>query len=171
VFYGEPIQDKGDRVDPFPFSEQRTLTHWQFKPWQDPVKEGSTYLDTPDSWERTFDKPDLLEPLFLATQGLSKGHAYGNGEALGEYWEIDPQHSLYLPEPWMRDQNRLAVFDKEGKPPDQVYVFGDARCRIRKVLVCARQYRRILDRGRRIALVKTIVTLGLRTPHRFVRGH
>ncbi len=50
------------------------------------------------------------------------------------YWEIGPQHSLYLPEPWIRDQNRLALFDEEGKQPGHVYILRDGRCPFRKVL-------------------------------------
>jgi hypothetical protein len=135
VFYGEPIQDVGDRVVLFTFSKQQALVRWQFKPWQDPVDEGSTFPDSPVWWEGTFDKPDLPGPLFLATQGLSKGQAYLNGKALGRYWEIGPQHSLYLPEPWLADHNCLALFDEEGKSPDGVYIFRDGRYPTRKVLI------------------------------------
>jgi hypothetical protein len=134
LFFGEPIQDPGDRVVLFTYPKQTALTRWQFKPWQAPVNEGSARPDSPVWWECTFDKPNLPGPLFLATQGLSKGQAYLNGTALGRYWEIGPQHCLYLPEPWVKDQNQLALFDEEGKSPDQVYIFRDGRCPFRHVL-------------------------------------
>lgn len=47
---------------------------------------------------------------------------YNNDRAAGRYWEIGPQESLYLPEPWWKEHNRLAILDEEGRSPDQVFL-------------------------------------------------
>ncbi len=135
VFWGGPLADWAEHVRLFTYAKTNALSGWRFKPWGEPKGDAKVRAALPTWWECEFPKPDLSGPLFLVMQGLSKGQLYLNGMGVGRYWEIGPQHSLYLPEPWIRDQNRLAVFDEEGKPPDQVYIFRDARCPIRKVLV------------------------------------
>jgi beta-galactosidase len=71
----------------------------------------------------------------LVTRGLSKGQAYLNEMRLGRYWEIGPQHAIYLPEPWFREQNVVAIFDEEGRSPSQTYIVMDLRYPTRKVMV------------------------------------
>jgi beta-galactosidase len=52
---------------------------------------------------------------FLDTRGLGKGVAWVNGRALGRFWDIGPQRSLYVPAPWLKPgQNEVVVFDLEG---------------------------------------------------------
>ena len=57
-----------------------------------------------------------------------------NGRAVGRYWEIGPQHSLYVPEPWLQARNKLVILDEEGKRPDAVYLMRDARVAVASVL-------------------------------------
>ena len=53
---------------------------------------------------------------FLDTRGLGKGVIWVNGHALGRYWKIGPQQTLYLPGPWLRQgKNEIIVFELEGK--------------------------------------------------------
>jgi len=40
-----------------------------------------------------------------------------NGHALGRFWKIGPQKTLYVPGPWLKKgANEVVVFDVEGKP-------------------------------------------------------
>jgi beta-galactosidase len=135
VFYGEPMQDVHGHVLLFTYPKSKALGSWQFKRWRDPITEGQPSPNSPAWWECEFERPGLLGPLFLVTQGLSKGQAYLNGKALGRYWEIGPQHSLYMPEPWIKYQNRLAIFDEAGSVPDQVSIIRDPAYPHRRLVV------------------------------------
>ncbi len=103
------------------------LENWEFRPWSDPEQSSSARVGEPVWWETQFGKPAAPGPFFLVMQDLSKGQAYINGHALGRYWEIGPQHSLYVPEPWLARENRLMIFDEEGRRPDHVYLLRDSR--------------------------------------------
>ena len=49
---------------------------------------------------------------FLDVGALGKGVLWINGHALGRFWNIGPQHTLYVPGPWLRKgRNELIVFD------------------------------------------------------------
>jgi beta-galactosidase len=49
---------------------------------------------------------------FLDTRGWGKGTMWVNGHALGRFWDIGPQESLYLPAAWLRrGENSVVVFD------------------------------------------------------------
>ncbi|MCU6479354.1 glycoside hydrolase family 35 protein [Arthrobacter sp. A2-55] len=50
----------------------------------------------------------------LALPGFGKGMVWVNGFLLGRYWEIGPQHSLYVPAPLLREgPNALTVLELE----------------------------------------------------------
>lgn len=52
---------------------------------------------------------------FLDVRGLKKGVVWINGHAIGRYWQIGPQETLYVPGPWLtRGWNQVVVFDLEG---------------------------------------------------------
>jgi hypothetical protein len=93
--------DWAEHVRLFTYPRTNAVSGWRFKPWEEPKGSARLRASLPTWWECEFPKPDLAGPLFLATEGLSKGQAYLNGKALGRYWEIGPQHSLYMPEPWI----------------------------------------------------------------------
>ena len=62
---------------------------------------------------------DVAEPgdTFLDTSNLTKGQLWVNGHALGRFWKIGPQKTLYVPGPWLKQgANEVVVFDVEGKP-------------------------------------------------------
>lgn len=52
---------------------------------------------------------------YLDMSGWGKGQVWVNGHALGRFWEIGPQQSLYLPGVWLRDgTNEIVVLDIIG---------------------------------------------------------
>ncbi|HTS12787.1 MAG TPA: glycoside hydrolase family 35 protein [Candidatus Limnocylindrales bacterium] len=52
---------------------------------------------------------------FLDTRALGKGAAWINGHALGRFWRIGPQQTLYVPGPWLvKGKNEIIVFDLDG---------------------------------------------------------
>jgi beta-galactosidase len=53
---------------------------------------------------------------FLDTRSLGKGAVWINGHAVGRYWDIGPQHTLYVPGVWLEEgENQIVVFDAKGK--------------------------------------------------------
>ncbi len=56
---------------------------------------------------------------FLDTRGWGKGAVWINGHALGRFWNLGPQQTLYVPAPWLRKgSNEIVVFaqDNPQKP-------------------------------------------------------
>jgi beta-galactosidase len=54
---------------------------------------------------------------FLDTSNLTKGQLWVNGHAMGRFWKIGPQKTLYVPGPWLKQgANEVIVFDVDGKP-------------------------------------------------------
>ncbi len=48
---------------------------------------------------------------FLDTRGWGKGAVWINGHALGRFWNLGPQQTLYVPAPWLRKgKNEVIVF-------------------------------------------------------------
>jgi beta-galactosidase len=49
---------------------------------------------------------------FLDVTALGKGLIWINGHALGRFWNIGPQDTLYVPAPWLKKgANEVVVFD------------------------------------------------------------
>ena len=60
---------------------------------------------------------------FLDVSKLGKGLIWINGHALGRFWNIGPQQTLYVPGPWLKKgRNDVVVFDMFGtaRPPTLV---------------------------------------------------
>ncbi len=58
---------------------------------------------------------------FLDTRALGKGMLWLNGRALGRFWKIGPQGTLYAPAPWLKKgENTIHYFDLEGKTGAQL---------------------------------------------------
>ncbi|HEV2136645.1 MAG TPA: glycoside hydrolase family 35 protein [Terracidiphilus sp.] len=54
---------------------------------------------------------------FLDVHDLHKGAVWINGHAIGRYWDIGPQETLYVPGPWLhKGANEIIVFDLDGVP-------------------------------------------------------
>lgn len=52
---------------------------------------------------------------FLSMLNWSKGMVWVNGHALGRYWEIGPQQTLYLPGCWLKEgENEIIILDMAG---------------------------------------------------------
>jgi len=74
----------------------------------------------PCFYRGTFDVEQPADT-FLDTSHLGKGQMWVNGHALGRFWNIGPQKTLYLPGPWLKQgKNELVVFDVDGKPGETV---------------------------------------------------
>jgi beta-galactosidase len=55
---------------------------------------------------------DKVGDAFLDTSTLGKGVLWINGRCLGRFWNIGPQVTLYVPEPWLKQGvNDVVVFD------------------------------------------------------------
>jgi len=53
---------------------------------------------------------------FLDTRGWGKGAVWINGHALGRFWSVGPQQTLYVPAPWLKKgRNEVVVFTLGGK--------------------------------------------------------
>ncbi len=81
-------------------------------PWTLPFKKGE--CTGPCFYRGTFnvEKPG---DTFLDTSNLTKGQLWVNGHALGRFWKIGPQKTLYLPGPWVKKgANEVIVFDVDG---------------------------------------------------------
>jgi beta-galactosidase len=51
---------------------------------------------------------------FLDTHGWGKGAVWINGHALGRFWNLGPQQTLYVPAPWLKKgTNEIIVFTQQ----------------------------------------------------------
>lgn len=72
-----------------------------------------TAPSSPTFYRGTF-KLDKAGDLFLDTRGWSKGAVWVNGHSIGKYWDVGPQHTLYVPGPWVKKgKNEIIVLDIE----------------------------------------------------------
>ena len=51
---------------------------------------------------------------FVDMKGFRKGCVFVNGVHIGRYWNRGPQRTLYLPAPFLREQNEIIVLEQEG---------------------------------------------------------
>lgn len=135
VFYGERPTDFDSHLRLYSYPLRGELIDWAFKAWADPVSGGAVVAGDPTCWECRFERPKVPGPLFLYTEGLGKGQVWLNGRALGRYWSIGPQYSLYVPDSWLQDSNRLVVFDEQGHSPERVYLARDVRVPTHSVVI------------------------------------
>ncbi|HEY6488705.1 MAG: glycoside hydrolase family 35 protein [Terracidiphilus sp.] len=101
LWRGHPVE--GWSVYPLPMKDPGTLTFGR-EPCTGPcMYEGHfTLAQTGDT--------------FLDVRTLGKGAVWINGHALGRYWDIGPQQTLYVPGPWLKEgDNQIVVFDLKGK--------------------------------------------------------
>jgi beta-galactosidase len=94
------------------------LSGWQVfpLPMQDFSKVHFTGIDPgkdstgPVLYEGHFDLQTLGDT-FLDTNGWGKGAVWINGHALGRFWNVGPQQTLYVPAPWLKlGSNEIVVF-------------------------------------------------------------
>jgi len=59
---------------------------------------------------------EQIGDVFLDVHNLGKGALWINGHAIGRFWNVGPQLTLYVPGPWLRrGKNEIVVFDLFGK--------------------------------------------------------
>jgi beta-galactosidase len=70
-----------------------------------------TLLSTPTFYRASFTLTTTGDT-FLDVRALGKGALWINGHAIGRFWNIGPQQTLYVPGPWLRaGTNEIVVFD------------------------------------------------------------
>ena len=70
---------------------------------------------------------------FLNMEAFGKGQVYVNGHALGRFWSIGPQQTLYVPGCWLkRGNNEVVVLDVVG-PKAEPTAFGQDRPELDKL--------------------------------------
>ncbi len=56
-----------------------------------------------------------VKDTFISPDGFKKGLVWVNGRLLSRYWKKGPQHTLYLPAPWLKKgYNEIVVLEFEG---------------------------------------------------------
>jgi beta-galactosidase len=104
---GGPHPPKSWSIYPLPFTGSTDPARFQYK------KAGCT---GPCFYRGHFTVPHPADT-FLDTSTLGKGQLWINGHALGRFWSIGPQKTLYVPGPWLNSgTNDIIVFDLDGKP-------------------------------------------------------
>lgn len=70
--------------------------------------------DAPAYYRTTFDLKEVGD-VFLDMQTWGKGMVWVNGYAIGRFWEIGPQQTLFMPGCWLKEgQNEIIVLDLKG---------------------------------------------------------
>lgn len=78
--------------------------------------------DQPAYYRTTF-QLDEVGDVFLDMQTWGKGMVWVNGKAIGRFWKIGPQQTLYMPGCWLKKgKNEIIVLDLLG--PDQITIKG-----------------------------------------------
>ncbi len=98
----------------------RELTAWQVfsLPMDDLVKlQFSKLTDaTGPAFYRGHFSLQATGDTFLDTRGWGKGAVWVNGHALGRFWNLGPQQTLYLPAPWLKQGINEVVMFTQQKP-------------------------------------------------------
>ncbi|XP_068173394.1 beta-galactosidase-1-like protein 2 isoform X2 [Antennarius striatus] len=80
----------------------------------DQWKSDLTSTSTPGFYQATLCVEGLPRDTFIKLTGWGKGVVFVNGQNLGRYWFIGPQHFLYLPGPWLQGgENQIIVFEEQ----------------------------------------------------------
>lgn len=79
-------------------------------------------LDAPAYYRATFEL-DRVGDVFLDMQTWGKGIVWVNGKAMGRFWKIGPQQTLFMPGCWLKKgKNEIIVLDLLG--PEKATVSG-----------------------------------------------
>lgn len=77
-------------------------------------RKGNDAQGMPAYYRATFTIAEVGDT-FLSMLNWSKGMVWVNGHALGRYWKIGPQQTLYLPGCWLKEgENEIIVLDMAG---------------------------------------------------------
>ncbi len=92
------------------------------------VKNGSRY---PGAYVGTFNLRKVGDT-FINMENFGKGQVYVNGHALGRFWRIGPQQTLYCPGAWLKKgKNEIVVLDVVGT--DNPTLWGQDRPELDKL--------------------------------------
>ena len=64
---------------------------------------------------------------FVDFGGFTKGCIFINGFALGRYWNIGPQRTLYVPGPVVHEQNEIVIFELEHYERPEIRITDSAK--------------------------------------------
>lgn len=101
--------------------EYATYTEMDYKPISK-YKANSDGRLPRGAYKTTF-KVNKPADTFLNMETWGKGLVYVNGHAIGRFWEIGPQQTLYVPGAWLKKgENEIIVYDIVG--PKSTEIFG-----------------------------------------------
>ena len=87
---------------------------------------GHTLLHSKAGYYRGHVRLKKVGDTFLNMENWGKGEVYINGHALGRFWQIGPQQTLYLPGCWLRKgDNEVIVLDVLG--PRETTLWGETQ--------------------------------------------
>ena len=124
------------------------LKNWVIVPITDSHKTAQHAFDKLDETNRCFSPINFSSPsigyyrgyfnlkkvgdTFLNLEQWGKGQVYVNGHALGRFWRIGPQQTLYLPGCWLKKgRNEIIVMDIVG--PKAPVVWGQDQPELNKL--------------------------------------
>ncbi len=118
-----------DRVELRTETDQTELKNWQVYNFptdysfvKDKKYAVGKKIDAPAYYRATFNL-DKVGDVFLDMQTWGKGMVWVNGKAIGRFWKIGPQQTLYMPGCWLKKgENEIIVLDLLG--PDRAVVKG-----------------------------------------------
>lgn len=132
VNFDKAIHDrKGitEKVELLNESSTQELKNWQVYsfPVDYPFVKDKKYapgkkLDGPAYYRATFNLEEAGD-VFLDMQTWGKGMVWVNGKAIGRFWEIGPQQTLFMPGCWLKKgENEIIVLDLLG--PEKATIKG-----------------------------------------------
>jgi beta-galactosidase len=90
------------------FATEKTILLNQLN---NPTADLQTPLSTPTFYRGHFTVAKTGDT-FLDVRRLGKGALWINGHAIGRFWKIGPQQTLFVPGPWLHEgNNEIIVFD------------------------------------------------------------
>lgn len=124
------------------------LKNWVIAPIPDSHKTAQHAFDKLDETNRCFSPINFSSPsigyyrgyfnlkkvgdTFLNLEQWGKGQVYVNGHALGRFWRIGPQQTLYLPGCWLKKgRNEIIVMDIVG--PKAPVIWGQDQPELNKL--------------------------------------
>lgn len=76
-------------------------------------------LETKAGYYRGYFTINKVGDTFINTEAFGKGQVYVNGHAIGRFWSIGPQQTLYVPGCWLKKgKNEIVVLDVVGAKGD-----------------------------------------------------
>ena len=118
-----------NKVELRPETDKKELKNWEVYsfPVDYDFAESKKYaegekLDAPAYNRATFEL-DRVGDVFLDMQTWGKGMVWVNGKAMGRFWKIGPQQTLFMPGCWLKKgKNEIIVLDLLG--PEKATVSG-----------------------------------------------